>query len=197
MDEVGRDLWWSSGPISMPRKGHLGQAAQDHTGMASEDLQGGGSLHHLSEPPVPVTCKGQKHFLMVRGSPVAPPQLQQKGINLPQPASSTPNAALETVRLFCCKGTLLAHVQLGTHQDPPVLFCKAAFHLVGPPHVLVPGIKWRTPFLQQDLPRLLREIPSQEQKTLTRLSRGVSAVQNTQVLVAFAMLNCKNRRKTA
>lgn len=63
----------------MPRKGHLEQAAQDHTGMVFEDLQGGGSLHHLSEPPVPVTRKGQKHFLMVRGSPVAPPQLQQKG----------------------------------------------------------------------------------------------------------------------
>lgn len=63
----------------MPRKGHLEQAAQDHTGMVFEDLQGGGSLHHLSEQPVPVTRKGQKCFLMVRGSPVAPPQLQQKG----------------------------------------------------------------------------------------------------------------------
>lgn len=63
----------------MPREGHLQQAAQDHTKMASEDLQGGGRLHHLSEQPMPVTRKGQKCVLMFRGSPVAPTQLQQKG----------------------------------------------------------------------------------------------------------------------
>ena len=34
---------------------------------------------------------------------------------------------------LCRKGTLLAHVQLGAHQDPQVLFCKAALQLGCPP----------------------------------------------------------------
>jgi len=38
------------------------------------------------------------------------------------------------------KGTLLAHVQLGVHEDPDVLFCYAAFQLGGLQHVLVPGV---------------------------------------------------------
>jgi len=31
---------------------------------------------------------------------------------------------------LCCKGTLMAHVQLGAHQDPHVLFCTADFQPV-------------------------------------------------------------------
>lgn len=130
----------------MPREGHLQQAAQDHTKMASEDLQGGGRLHHLSEQPMPVTRKGQKCVLMFRGSPVAPTQLQQKG-------RITSLGLLATLPLMqpwrppasCCKGTLLAPVQPGTHQDLLVLFCKAAFQLVSHQHVRVPGIKWCNP----------------------------------------------------
>jgi len=34
--------------------------------------------------------------------------------------------------LLCNKSTLLAHIQLCGHQDPWVLFCKAAFQLVAP-----------------------------------------------------------------
>jgi len=34
--------------------------------------------------------------------------------------------------LLCGKDALLAHVQLGVHQDPRVLFCQAVFQLVGP-----------------------------------------------------------------
>ncbi|KAK4810721.1 hypothetical protein QYF61_007695 [Mycteria americana] len=51
------------------------------------------------------------------------------------PAKSTPVQAMstqDTVNLLCGKGTLLAHVQLGVHQD---LLCKAAFQLGGPQHV--------------------------------------------------------------
>ena len=51
-----------------------------------------------------------------------------------------PNAAQDTISLLYNKGTLLAHVQLGVHQDPHVLFCKAAFQPVGPQHVLVDGV---------------------------------------------------------
>lgn len=32
---------------------------------------------------------------------------------------------------------LLIHIQLGIHLDPQILFCRAAFQLCGPKHVLV------------------------------------------------------------
>ena len=52
-----------------------------------------------------------------------------------QPDSNAlPNAAQNIFNVFCGKGTLLTHIQLGVHQ---VLFCKAAFHLGGPQHILV------------------------------------------------------------
>lgn len=37
---------------------------------------------------------------------------------LPQPAGSTSNAAQEPAAFLHSKGALLAHVQLGVHQDP-------------------------------------------------------------------------------
>lgn len=37
-------------------------------------------------------------------------------------------------------GALLAHGQLGVPQDPKTLLCRAAFQLVGPQVVLVPGV---------------------------------------------------------
>jgi len=40
LQEVGRDLWRSSGPIPRLKQGHLDQAAQDHIQMAFEYLQG-------------------------------------------------------------------------------------------------------------------------------------------------------------
>jgi len=50
----------------------------------------------------------------------------------PQPGGSTfPSAAQDTISVLCCKGTLLAHVRLGVHQDTLDLFCKAAFQRVG------------------------------------------------------------------
>ncbi|KAF1440525.1 Zinc finger RNA-binding protein, partial [Pygoscelis papua] len=62
-------------------------------------------------------------------------------------------------RLLCCKGTLLAHVQLGVRQDPRVLFCQAAFQLGGCQHILVHGVvpRWLQNFA---LPLVeLHEIP--------------------------------------
>ena len=44
------------------------------------------------------------------------------------------------INLLHGKGTLPPHVQLGAQQDPQGLFCKAAFQLDGPQHVLVPGV---------------------------------------------------------
>lgn len=34
----------------------------------------------------------------------------------------------------------MGFVQLGVHQDPQVLFCRAAFQLVSPQHILVHGV---------------------------------------------------------
>ncbi|KAK4832340.1 hypothetical protein QYF61_021869 [Mycteria americana] len=52
--------------------------------------------------------------------------------------------ALEVLEHFLLKevkrGTSLAHVQLGVHQDLQVLFCQAAFQLVSPQRVLVPWV---------------------------------------------------------
>lgn len=61
------------------------------------------------------------------GTPnVAPPVLSRDEVS-PQPASSTPFIAAQyTISLLCCKGALLVHVQLRLHQDPEVLFWKAA-----------------------------------------------------------------------
>lgn len=44
------------------------------------------------------------------------------------------------VDIFSHKGTLLAYVQLGVHQEPQVLFCQATFGLGGPQHVLMHGV---------------------------------------------------------
>ena len=55
-------------------------------------------------------------------------------------------------------GALLAHSQLGVHQDPKPL-CRAAFQLVGSQPVLVPGV---IPTQMQDFAFSLvelREIP--------------------------------------
>jgi len=52
--------------------------------------------------------------------------------HLPLPAGNTlPNAAQDIIHLLCSKGTLLAHVQPGVHQDPQVFFCQATFKLSG------------------------------------------------------------------
>ena len=60
---------------------------------------------------------------------------------------------------LCCKGTLLNPGQLLVHQDPQVLFCKAAFQMVGPQPVLLSGV---IPTQMQDFAFSLvelREIP--------------------------------------
>ena len=51
-----------------------------------------------------------------------------------------PNAILDIISLRYSKGTLQAHGQLGVHQDPQVLFCRAASQLSGLQHVPVPGV---------------------------------------------------------
>ena len=50
---VGRDLWGSSGPIPLPKQGHLQQAAQDLVQVGFEDLQRR-RLHSPSGQPGPV-----------------------------------------------------------------------------------------------------------------------------------------------
>ena len=58
--------------------------------------------------------------------------------HLPRPASNTlSNTAEGTIRLLCSKGTLLAYVQPGVHQDPQVLFCQPASQLGGLQHISV------------------------------------------------------------
>lgn len=58
------------------------------------------------------------------------PLLSREKDPFPQPAGhALPNAAQESIGCLCCRGTLLTHVQLGVHQDPHSLSCKAAFQL--------------------------------------------------------------------
>lgn len=51
---------------------------------------------------------------------------------LPQPDGSTPNAAQESAGLLRSKDALLAHVQLGVHQNPQVLSYRAVSQLDAP-----------------------------------------------------------------
>lgn len=43
------------------------------------------------------------------------------------------NAAPDTVRPLCGKGTLLPHGELDVHQDPQGFYCKTAFQSAGFP----------------------------------------------------------------
>ena len=49
-----------------------------------------------------------------------------------------PNAVKNTISVLSSYNTLLAAVQFSVYQDSYVLFCRAAFHLSGPQHVLMP-----------------------------------------------------------
>lgn len=59
----------------------------------------------------------------------------------------------DTTSLLCCRGTVLAHGQLGVHQDSQGLSCQAAFQLGRPLHTLVPRVvpsqcrTWHFPLL--------------------------------------------------
>lgn len=57
--------------------------------------------------------------------------VERKG-QLPQPDGSTPNAAQESAGLLRSKDALLAHVQLGVHQNPQVLSYRAVSQLDAP-----------------------------------------------------------------
>lgn len=68
-----------------------------------------------------------------------PARAEQRGRN----ASLHLLAALLTQATVCClchKGTLLAHVQVGVHQDPQDLAHKAVFEKVSTKHMLVHGV---------------------------------------------------------
>ncbi|KAK4828308.1 hypothetical protein QYF61_025320 [Mycteria americana] len=92
------------------------------------------SINHLHGPSL--DSLQYVHVSLVLGSSALDTVFQGK-VHLPQPAGNTPpDAAQDTISLLCCKGTLLAHVQLGVHQDPQVLFCEAAFKLSGSQHIL-------------------------------------------------------------
>jgi len=57
--------------------------------------------------------------------------------NLPQPADKTiVNTIQHTINLLHYKNTSLTHTQCVVHQDPEMLFCKTAFHLVSTQCVL-------------------------------------------------------------
>lgn len=81
------------------------------------------------------------HAPLVLGNPVldmASPVLSRGEDALPWPAGNAlPHVDQEAVSLLCCRSTLLAHVQLGIHQDPQVPFCQASSQTVSPQHVLV------------------------------------------------------------
>jgi len=77
---VGRDLWRSSSPTSLPKQVHLQQAAQDLVQAGFEYLQRR-RLHNTSEQPVPVLhhpqCKDvlthvQLELPMLQYVPIAP-----------------------------------------------------------------------------------------------------------------------------
>lgn len=50
-----------------------------------------------------------------------------------------PSATKNTINIPRSKDTLLTHVHLGVYQKPCIIFCRAAFQLGFPWHVLVPG----------------------------------------------------------
>jgi len=60
---VGRDLCGSSSPTSLPKQGHLQQAAQDFVQAGLEYLQRG-RLHNLPGQPVPVFCHPQSQEVL-------------------------------------------------------------------------------------------------------------------------------------
>jgi len=65
---VGKDLWGSSSPPTLPKQGHLEQAAQDLIQVGFEYLQRM-RLHNPSEKfQCSITLKVKKFFLMFRGS---------------------------------------------------------------------------------------------------------------------------------
>lgn len=55
-----------------------------------------------------------------------------EGSSLQAAGDSLPSAVQEAVDLLDCKGTLLAHVQPGAHQDPQGHLCRAAFQTFDP-----------------------------------------------------------------
>lgn len=67
------------------------------------------------------------------------PVLSRVKDHLPQPTGNNPpNTAHNTLRIHCHRYTLM--VQHGVHQATQVLFCKDAFQLSGPQHVLLYGV---------------------------------------------------------
>jgi len=88
------------------------------------------------------------HVSLILGSPeldtvlqVWPPVLIEVKDRLPQPAGTTLlNAAKDTIYLPCRKGTSVADVQLGVHQEPPGYFLPAAFQLSSSPALTGAGV---------------------------------------------------------
>ena len=63
MFRVGRDLWGSSSPTSLPKQGHLQQAAQDLVQAGLEYLQRG-RRHNLPGQPLPVLRNPQSEEVL-------------------------------------------------------------------------------------------------------------------------------------
>ena len=120
------------------------------------------ALRHRRDAPVSSSFHGplleslQCTHLSCTGEPRAGPStpgvaspLLSRGKGSPLSAGSAlPNAAQGTIHLLCCKGTLLPHGQFGVYWDLQVPFCRAAFQLGSPQHVLVHGV---VPSQMQDL----------------------------------------------
>jgi len=79
----------------------------------------------MTGAPAPLSCL----WLFIRPNPVCPCL----------PCVGKPRTGHRTLH-GCSQGALLAHVQLGVHQESQVLFSKAVFQPFGPQHVLVHGV---------------------------------------------------------
>ncbi|KAK4822945.1 hypothetical protein QYF61_023445 [Mycteria americana] len=102
---------------------------------------------HFCGPPLDLLQ--QVHVFPVLRAPeldavlqVGSHQSRVEGQNhLPRPAGHASfDAAQDTVGLLGCEHTVLAHVQLFTHQYPQVLLSRAALNPLIPQPVLIPGV---------------------------------------------------------
>lgn len=86
-------------------------------------------LSCTGEPRIGSNTPGVSHQFSIRGRITAFRLLAMLFLMQPQ----------MLLALFCCKGPVLADVQLCACQGFRVLFCKAAFQLVGLQPVMLPG----------------------------------------------------------
>jgi len=84
------------------------------------------SVSCTEEPRTGHSTSGEASPVLSRGEELPP-------LTCPQ----SHNVVQDTFCLVCGKDTLLLQVQLDVHQEPQVLFYKAAFQVCSPQHILV------------------------------------------------------------